>query len=315
MSEQVVGTTSGAAGSAGRWMHGCELVTPASHPRMISKALFSNADWVCLDLEDAVPENGKVSARELLSGTLTGTGSRRPKVSVRVNGPASPHCVADVQAVMCLPEGDRPEAVVLPMVSTPDQVADISAQLDQFESGGAERGVRIHLMVETAAAVGGMREIAQSSPRIDALVLGPGDLAENLHVRGRATVSSSQDPVGHARIQMLFVARELGIRAVDGPFLGPVDDLPGFAAEAESASQLGYDGKWAIHPSQIEPCQAAFSWPAATVKWARETLELYERMAAQGRGTMRGPDGALVDAASLLTARRILGDEQGVKKW
>ena len=161
------------------------------------------------------------------------------------------------------------------------------------------RPVRLLALIETAAGLAAAAEIARASPRLDGLVLGYADLAASL---GRA--GGAPGDWRFAQHAVLVAARAAGIQAIDGPYLGTRDD-DAFRAGVLHARTLGFDGKWAIHPAQLDALREAFTPTEAEVADARETLAALERAAAEGAGAVAA-DGQMLDEALALSARRVL---------
>jgi citrate lyase subunit beta/citryl-CoA lyase len=277
------------------------LSVPASSQRKLAKAAELTADEVVIDLEDAVAIGAKEEARAATVAALDGwTG---PRVAVRVNAPGTPWCHLDLAALGALPE--LPASIVVPKVEGPGDLAFVDRLLDGVEAGaGRARPVRVQALIETAAGLARVQEIAASSPRLDALILGYADLAASL---GGARDLDAWLPAQHA---LLVAARANGLQAIDGPHLGVAAD-EAFHAAAARARDLGFDGKWAIHPSQVDALNHAFTPSEAEVQRARavvDALERAERESGQGAVTL---DGEMLDEAVRAAALRVLARADG----
>jgi citrate lyase beta subunit len=217
-----------------------------------------------------------------------------PGVAVRVNGPGTPWCHLDVAAVGAL--ADMPASIVVPKVQSAGDLAFVDRLLDGVEAGvGRERPVRVQALIETAAGLAGVQEIAASSPRLEALILGYADLAASL---GGARDLDAWLPAQH---ELLVAARANGLQAIDGPYLGIAAD-EGFHAAAARARDLGFDGKWAIHPSQVDALNEVFTPAEAEVARARAVVAALEG-AEEGAVTL---DGEMLDEAVRAAALRVL---------
>ena len=265
---------------------------PGSSERKLAKAAQLAADEVVIDLEDAVAVGAKDEAR---AATVAALGAwTGPAAAVRVNAPGTPWCHLDVAAVGAL--ADRPASIVVPKVESPGDLAFVDRLLDGVEAGAGRRApLRVQALIETAAGLASVNEIAASSARLDALILGYADLA--------AALSGARDldawlPAQHA---VLVAARAHGLDAIDGPYLGVTPD-EGFRAAAARARDLGFDGKWAIHPSQVEPLNEVFTPSEAEVERARAVLDAMES-AQEGAVTL---DGEMIDEAVRAAALRVL---------
>jgi citrate lyase subunit beta/citryl-CoA lyase len=274
------------------------LVVPAGEPRRLAKARAIAVDEVVLDLEDAVRPEHKDEARAAALEALAAGGFAAGAVSVRVNAPGSAWAHADLIA---LGAAERPPAsVVVPKVESAGDLAFVDRLLDGVErAAGRETPLRVQALVETARGLRAVDEIAAGSPRLDAIVLGYADLAASL---GRTRAGASDlDRWLAVQDRVLTAARAAGVQAIDGPFLS-IDDPNGLRAASERAAALGFDGKWAIHPAQLEAVEDAFTPAAEEVERARSVVAALE---AAGRGAV-ALDGEMLDEAVRLAAARTL---------
>ncbi|HEU5434029.1 MAG TPA: CoA ester lyase, partial [Thermomicrobiales bacterium] len=241
------------------------LATPGSNPRMIAKALASDADLVMLDLEDAVaPEQKPAARQDVAQAVCDGDWRGRPRL-VRVNALGTPWFHRDLIDVV-ESAGDRLDLLMLPKVERPADIVAVAALLDGIEAAlGVERPIGLEAQIETAAGLLAVPEIAAAGPRLEALVFGPGDFAAS--VRMPLTAIGAPDEwdarypghrFGYAMHQIVVAARAAGRRAIDGPF-ADVRDPDGLRQSAQIARALGFDGKWCIHPSQIDSVNEVFS--------------------------------------------------------
>jgi citrate lyase subunit beta/citryl-CoA lyase len=271
------------------------LVVPAAPAAKLAKGRTLAADEVVLDLEDAVVAALKDEARVAVGDALGGEWMAE-SVAVRVNAIGSAWCHADLMALAA--SGRERVTAVLPKV---EAVADL-AFADRLLAGaeaaaGRTTPVRLIALVETAAGLAAAAEIARASERLDGLVLGYADLAASLGRTGPADWGFAQESV-------LVAARAAGIQAIDGPYLGTRDD-DDLRASALHARTLGYDGKWAIHPAQLDALRETFTPTEQEVADAREVLDALERAAADGAGAVAA-GGQMLDEALGLSARRVL---------
>lgn len=248
---------------------------------MLVKARAIDVDEVVIDLEDAVLPAHKEGALESAIGALREGGFRAPRLAVRCNPLASERGARELAALTDAPR--PPDSVVVPKV---ERVADVP------------EGLPAQALVETAAGLLNLREIAMS-PGLEALIVGYADLAASLgrSLRGAASLDrwlAIQDAV-------LVAARAAGLRAIDGPFLA-IGDEPGLRAASDRAAELGFDGKWAIHPSQVRPIREAFAPTEEELARARAVVDALER-AADGAVSL---DGEMVDEPVRLAALRTL---------
>lgn len=250
---------------------------------MLDKAAGIAADELVLDLEDAVAIDAKEAARgqvvEALEVVLAGHGN----LAVRVNPVRSRWCHADLLALV--DAGRTPSSVVIPKVESAGDLAFVDRLLDGAErAAGVECPIRIQALIESAAGLLRIAEIAAASPRLDALVLGYADLAASL---GRSDAGlAGLDGWRPVQEAVLTVARSFGVDAIDGPHLGVRVDAE-FRAAAQRARNLGFDGKWAIHPSQVKALNEAFTPTGPELEQAHLVIDTLAQATA-GAVTLNG---------------------------
>jgi citrate lyase subunit beta / citryl-CoA lyase len=285
-----------------------ELATPASSERMCEKAASSGADLVFLDLEDACAPAVKESARSIAVGALTGQDWGATLRAVRVNGIDTPWCHGDIIEIVTGAR-DCVDVLIVPKVRRARDVWWVDVLLTQLETTlRLPRPIGLEVLIEEAEGLANALEIAQASERLEALIFGAGDLSASL----RARVDGNFDPVvpypgdfwHFARVQVLTAARAGLVDAIDAPYPA-YQDPAGYRASALQASALGYDGKWAIHPSQVPIANEVFSPTPAEVAEARTAIATYRESEAGGVGAI-GRDGKLVDAAHMRLAANTL---------
>jgi citrate lyase subunit beta/citryl-CoA lyase len=248
---------------------------------MLAKAPSLAADEVIVDLEDAVAAEDKELARGLAVAAL-GRGPLGRTTALRVNGRSTPWWEDDLRAAA----EARPDVVVLPKVESPE---DVSAAAELLPDG-----IDLEAQIETARGLVGADRIAGAGHGLEALVFGPADLAASLGVPVLTIGAGASD---YALARVIAAARASGLQALDGPHARLGDDL-GLVLSARRALEHGYDGKWVIHPSQIEPVNRIFTPSPAELERAERLLE-----AATGAARF---DGELVDEASRRLAESLL---------
>jgi citrate lyase subunit beta/citryl-CoA lyase len=274
------------------------LVVPAAPAAKLAKGATLAADEVVLDLEDAVVPAVKDEARAAVASALGGEWAAE-SVAVRVNAIGSPWCHSDL-AALAASEREVVTAV-LPKVEHVHDLAFADRLLAGAEAAaGRTTPIRLLALIETAAGLAAAAEIARASERLDGLVLGYADLAASL---GRLGGAASQD-WRYAQESVLVAARAAGIQAIDGPHLATRDD-DAFRAGVMHARTLGFDGKWAIHPAQLDTLREAFTPTDAEIADAREVLAALDRAAGEGAGAVAAGD-QMLDEALALSARRVL---------
>lgn len=285
-----------------------ELATPASSEKMCTKAAGSGADLVFLDLEDACAPAAKEGARRIAVDALTQLDWGRTVRAVRVNGLETPWCHGDIIEVVAGAR-DALDVLIVPKVRRPRDVWWVDVLLGQLEQRlGLERRIGLEVLIEEAEGLANAAAIARASSRVEAVILGAGDLSASL----RARVDGNFDPLGDypgdfwhfARVQVLTAARAAGVDAIDAPYPA-YRDLDGYRRAAEHASLLGFDGKWAIHPDQVAVAHGVFSPTADEVAAAQASVAAYRAAESEGVGAI-GRDGRLVDAAHMRLAANVL---------
>lgn len=274
---------------------------------MLAKAPSLGADELIVDLEDAVAGAAKDDARRMVVDVLGTEAWSDATVSVRVNAPRTPWCHADLVAVASGPA--PPVAVVVPKVESAGDLAFVERLLDGVEiAAGWERPLRVQALIETAAGLSRVGEIAAASSRLDALIIGYADLAASL---GRSGAGSADlDAWRPAQEAVLLAARANGLQAIDGPYLGVAVDER-FVQAAARARDAGFDGKWAIHPSQVATLNELFTPSEAELEHARAVVSaLAEAERSGGRGAV-ALDGEMLDEAVRASALRTLARAPG----
>ncbi len=262
------------------------LYLPANRESAIAKARTLPADCVILDLEDAVQPDAKANARAAAVAAAQAGGWGRRELILRVNGTTTPWFAADLAAAAAAPFA----AVLVPKVDSPEEATAVVA---------AAGGKPVWAMIETPRGVLAAAAIA-AVPGVAALVAGMADLAKDLHCRPDA----ARTPLLYSLSAIVLAARAAEIAVFDGVFTD-IRDGDGFAAEARQAVMLGFDGKTLIHPSQVEPCNIAFSPAAAEIAAAHGMIAAYEAALAAGAGVATY-QGRMVEVLHVAEARRLL---------
>ena len=287
-----------------------ELAVPGSNPALFEKAAASDVDYVFLDLEDAVAPGDKVQARcNVIEGLRDidwrGLGKT---ISVRINGIDTHYMYRDVVDVV-EQAGEHLDTILIPKVGVPADVYMVDAMVSQIEEATGLTGkIGIEALIETTLGMVNVEAIATSSPRLEAMHFGVADYAASCRARTTNIGGLNPDYPGdqwHDGLSRMLVAcRAYGIRPIDGPF-GDFNDPDGFLDGARRAAALGYEGKWAIHPSQIELANRVFSPPPEEVDRARRIIAALAEAAAEGRGAAQ-LDGRMIDAASARMAENVV---------
>ena len=295
-----------------------ELAVPGSSPKMFEKALQSSADYVFLDLEDAVAPEDKLPARQNVIDAINdldwkGSGKT---ISVRINSIDTHYMYRDVVEVVER-AGSRLDTILLPKAGTASDVYMLSALLNQIETAkGLKNRIGIEILIETTLGMANVMDIAKQGrdERLEAMHFGVADYAASC--RARTTVIGGLNPdypgdQWHAGLsQMLVACRAYGLRAIDGPF-GDFNDPESYKDAAQRGAALGFEGKWAIHPSQIELANEVYTPPASEVLHAKQILIALEEAAKAGRGAAQ-LNGRMIDAASAKMAENIVNTDNAI---
>lgn len=295
----------------------CQLFGPGSRPAIFKKMAGSAADVINLDLEDSVAPDDKAQARANIIQASHEIDWGRKYLSVRINGLDTPYWYRDV--VDLLEQGsERIDQIMIPKVGCAADVYAVDALVTAIEAAkGRKKRISLEVIIESAAGIAHVEEIAASSPRLQAMSLGAADFAASM---GMATtgIGGTQenyymlregakywsDPWHWAQTAIVAACRTHGILPVDGPF-GDFSDDEGFRAQALRSATLGMVGKWAIHPRQVALSNEVFTPSEAAVTEAREILAAMEDAKARGEGATVYK-GRLVDIASIKQAEVIV---------
>ena len=306
----------------------CQLFGPGSRPAIFEKMAASAADVVNLDLEDAVAPADKPQARKNIIEAINDVDWGSKTVSVRINGLDTEYWYRDVVDLLenC---GDRIDLIMIPKAGNAKDIYAVDALVSAIEAArGRARRIGFEVIIETAAGLAHVEEIAASSPRMQAMSLGAADYAASM---GMATtgIGGTQeryymledardddgpravhwgDPWHAPTVAIVAACRTHGLLPVDGPY-GDFSDDEGFRAQARRSATLGMVGKWAIHPKQIALANEVFTPSAEMVAQARRILDAMETAQNEGAGAVT-LDGKLIDLASIRQARVIVGQAE-----
>jgi citrate lyase subunit beta/citryl-CoA lyase len=279
------------------------LYMPGSNARAIEKARSLPADAIILDLEDSVAPQSKAAARRQVADAVKAGGFAPREVVVRINGLDTQWWLDDLNTIAHA----RPDAILLPKVSDPDQFNDV---IERLIDVGAGHEVRIWAMMETPLAMLRADRIAAAArdaeTRLTAFVMGTNDLAKDTRTRimpGRAGMLPWL-------MTCVAAARAHGVDIIDGVY-NDLGNESGFAQECAQARDLGFDGKTLIHPNQIEPCNAAFSPDDAEVAQAKKIIAAFDLPENQGKGVV-ALDGRMVERLHADMARRTVAIAEAI---
>jgi len=296
----------------------CQLFGPGSRPAIFEKMAASAADVINLDLEDSVAPDDKAEARANVIKAVNEIDWGRKTLSVRINSLDTEYWYKDVVDLLEQTNG-RLDQIMIPKVGNAGDIYAVDALVSAIEMAKqAEKPINFEVIIETAAGLAHVEEIAAASPRMNAMSLGAADYAasmgmqttgiggtqENYFMRTPTGENHWGDPWHAVTVAIVAACRTHGLLPVDGPY-GDFSDDAGFTAQAKRAATLGMVGKWAIHPKQIALANEVFTPSAAQITEAREILAAMEKAKAEGQGATVYK-GRLVDIASIKQAEVIV---------
>jgi citrate lyase subunit beta/citryl-CoA lyase len=278
-----------------------ELAVPANQKRMVEGAFRSSADLIFLDLEDSIPESEKTLARSAAIHFLQTAPVTNHTVAVRVNGLDTAFGYEDI-VDLTVQAGPRLDLLILPKITSADEMRWISRLLDQLERRAPRhRPIGVEVLIEDVKALRNVEEIALASERVEALIFGAWDYAAS---QGITTLTIPANLWEYPRSRIVAAASAAGIDCVDSACVS-IDDTEVLAAEVARAGLMGFAGKWAIHPKQCELLNTGFAPALEDIVLARRVLKAYEDSSAKGQGAVRLDD-LLVDAGTVRIMHNIL---------
>lgn len=287
------------------------LLAPASNWGMIQKTAASRADAVCIDLEDAVAPDEKEASRANVIRAYRELDFGDKLKMYRMNGLDTHFAYRDIIEIVEA-AGDRIDLIVVPKVNRPEDIYVVETLLGQIESYRKySRPIGIEALIETALGCVNIREIAACSERLEGFVYGPGDYAASARMPMESIGELDEnDRVypghrwHHVMHSIVSAARAYNKRAIDGPFAG-IKNAEGLLHSCKIGRAMGFDGKWCIHPGQIETVNQTFVPSDKDIAWARTVLDEYEAALREGRGAI-SVKGKMIDVASLRMCRTIV---------
>jgi citrate lyase subunit beta/citryl-CoA lyase len=294
-------------------MRRSELSTPGSNEKMLAKAAGSDADLVFCDLEDSVAPAEKPAARAKIVHALLHHDWRPATRAVRINDLETHYAYRDILDVVTGAR-DALDIVIVPKVKSARDVWWVDRLLTQIETDlGLTKRIGIEVLIEEVEAMIAAEEIAHASPRLEALIFGPGDYSASQGVRVTEIGAADGYPGDlwhYARNKIAIAARSARIAAVDGPF-ADFSDPGGYQRQARLAHTLGFSGKWAIHPSQIALANEEFRPTGEEIARARKLVAAFDEAQARGLGAV-AVDGTMVDIASVRLLRNTLDQAEAL---
>ncbi|MFY0692831.1 MAG: L-malyl-CoA/beta-methylmalyl-CoA lyase [Paracoccaceae bacterium] len=295
----------------------CQLFGPGSRPAIFEKMAASAADVINLDLEDSVAPDDKAQARQNIIEAVGDVDWGNKYLSIRINGLDTPYWYRDIVDVL-ENASERLDQIMIPKVGCAADIYAVDALVTAIESAkGRTKPISFEVIIESAAGIAHVEEIAAASPRLQAISLGAADFAASMGMQTTGIGGTQEnyymlqgaekywsDPWHWAQAKIVAAARTHGVLPVDGPF-GDFSDDEGFRAQARRSAVLGMVGKWAIHPKQIALANEVFTPSEEQVTEAREILAAMEQAKANGEGATVYK-GRLVDIASIKQAEVIV---------
>lgn len=285
------------------------LSVPGESEKMLAKSATLAADHVFFDLEDSVAPQHKSIARGNIATAVREHEWGEKLLVVRVNAVSTPWCFRDIIDIVSS-VGDQIDALLLPKAECAADITFVANLLSMLEKEqGLSRPIDIEALIETARGVRNAYEIATASPRMAALHFGGADMSASL---GLPTVSVGETLPGYPGDQwhyvlerILIAARDAEIQAIDGPY-GYIRNLDGYRASAMRGRALGFDGKWALHPGQVDIANEIFSPSEEEIAKARELLDAYEAAITQDQRGAALLNDEMIDEATRKMAERVL---------
>jgi len=287
------------------------LSVPGHRASMHEKAAASAADVIMLDLEDSCPPAEKAAARAVALNAIRGLDWSGKLLTLRINEVTGPFALRDLTDIIPLCEG-KLDTVVVPKVECCGDLAFVDRALASLEAeAGITTPIGIEAIIESARALRDASDIAAASPRLRCLVFGIADYSASINMpltshsgHGEADGVYPGDPLHFVYSRLILCGKAAGLQVIDAPY-GNFRDPEGLARAAARSRALGFDGKWAIHPSQIEALNLAFAPTPGEIERARQVIAAYEQAQSEGRGAA-AIGGSMIDHASLRMARDVM---------
>ena len=275
------------------------LYMPGANDKALEKAKTLPTDAIIFDTEDSVAPDMKEAAREKVAAAVASGEYGNRELTIRVNSLETQWSTDDLRSAAQA----GPSGIVVPKINSAADVAEVERII---EAAGVPDHTRIWAMLETPAAIENALEIATSSERLEVLIMGTNDLAKEL----RAALVPGRAPLLWGLGRSVNAARYAGKAILDGVY-NDVKNPEGFAAECAQGAEMGFDGKTLIHPTQVEPCNEAFSPSADEIDYSRRVIEAFEEGLAAGKGVVT-VDGKMIENLHVDNARRALAIAEAI---
>ena len=302
----------------------CQLFGPGSRPELFEKMATSKADVINLDLEDSVAPPSKEEARKNISEAITRIDWGTKTLSVRINGLDTEYWVDDILSLLDN-KNERLDCIMIPKAGNSSDIYAVDAVVTALEKKNKrKKEINFEVIIETAAGLENINEIAVSSERLISMSFGVADYAASMGMQttniggtqsGYYTLSEKgekqlMDPWHQPMVSMIATCRANGLLPVDGPF-GDISDKEGYIAQAKRSATLGMAGKWAIHPSQIELANEIFTPSKEALENAHGIIKAMEDAEKEGAGAAVF-NGKLIDIASIKQAKVLIDQHEKI---
>ena len=303
----------------------CQLFGPGSRPELFEKMASSQADVINLDLEDSVAPPSKVEARQNISKAINDVDWADKTLSVRINGLDTEYWVDDILSLVDN-SNERLDCIMIPKVGNSSDIYAVDALVTALEKKNKrKKNLDFEIIIETAAGLENINEIALASDRLVAMSFGVADYAASMGMQ-TTNIGGTQegyytntengqrilmDPWHHPIVAMIAACRANGILPVDGPF-GDISDHENYVAQAKRSATLGMAGKWAIHPSQVKLANEVFTPSEQAIENAKGIISAMEAAEAEGAGAAVFK-GKLIDIASIKQAKVLINQHNKIK--
>ena len=303
----------------------CQLFGPGSRPELFEKMASSEADVINLDLEDSVAPPSKVEARQNISKAINDVDWADKTLSVRINGLDTENWVDDILSLVDN-SNERLDCIMIPKVGNSSDIYAVDALVTALEKKNKrKKNLDFEIIIETAAGLENINEIALASDRLVAMSFGVADYAASMGMQ-TTNIGGTQegyytntengqrllmDPWHHPIVAMIAACRANGILPVDGPF-GDISDHENYVAQAKRSATLGMAGKWAIHPSQVKLANEVFTPSEQAIQNAKGIISAMEAAEAEGAGAAVFK-GKLIDIASIKQAKVLIDQHNKIK--
>ena len=285
----------------------CCLSVPGDSDKMLDKSQTMDCDQLILDLEDSVAYESKAKARDKVSKAIKGKSFFAKTVSVRINATDTEHCHSDLIELVSR-AGEKLDTVILSKTRRPADVLFVDMLLSQLENKhGLTKKIGIECLIEDVEGLMRVEEIASSTDRTEALIFGMGDFAasQGMRIQTIGGGNNQANDIWHyPRYKITIAAKAFGLDAIDGPY-ADFNDTEHLKSDCDRVSLIGMNGKWAIHPNQIEVIQTIFSYSEEEVKNAKAQLAAYEEGKKNGLGVVKLGN-TMIDAASVKLVETVL---------